>query len=372
MAQSIFPMAVCNRYTRRQLGADLIAIGALCALLAGCAVSRPMPIAPVSHGLQLPAGYSSSVIAAGLRQPTAMTLGPVPDPLTGGPRRLYVAQLNGGEDDATGQIVAIDESTGAQDVVLTQLRKPTGLAWFNDMLVVVSFRDVLAYSIRDRKLQSSKTFVSGVRFNGRSLGHIRVGPSVDPFTRETEPRLYFHSSGGDSAVSGYLYSMQLDGSDQRIVARGLKNAYATGWDPAGTLYVTEIGDNIASVPVEEVNIIQQDGDYGWPNCAAGAACSGTLAPLATFPPHATPTGIVWWEGDLIVTLWGPTDPHVARINLSTGTVSDFARGLQHPIDAIVSKQGTLLLLDYAGSIVEVRRPATTPNIAPPQPSPTPN
>ena len=182
-------MAFCSCDFHRPVFASLIAAVTVGGLLAGCVAPQPAPTAATAQKLQLPAGYSSSVSTSGLQQPTALALGSTPDPLTGGPRRLYVAQLNGGEDAGTGQIVAIDESTGAQDVVLTQLRKPTGLAWFNDMLVVMSLRDVLAYTVRDGKLQVSKVLVSGIRFNGRSLVHIRVGPSVDPFTRETEPRL---------------------------------------------------------------------------------------------------------------------------------------------------------------------------------------
>jgi hypothetical protein len=98
--------------------------------------------------------------------------------------------------------------------------------------------------------------------------------------------------------------------------------------------------------------------------------------LATFAPHSTPTGIAWWENSLIVTLWGPTDPRVARVALdaqgrATG-VSDLARGLQNPMDVIFTRQGTLLLLDFAGKIWEVRKdlPKGAQNI-PPQPTPTP-
>ncbi len=43
---------------------------------------------------------------------------------------------------------------------------------------------------------------------------------------------------------------------------------------------------------------------------------------------------------------GASHPHVAQIDLSNGRASDFARGLQTPIDVIVTKQGTLLLSDF--------------------------
>jgi hypothetical protein len=55
------------------------------------------------------------------------------------------------------------------------------------------------------------------------------------------------------------------------------------------------------------------------------------------------------------------------------TVSEFARGLRSPIDAIITRMGSLLLLDFAGDIWEVRTrlPADVRDLPPPQPSPTP-
>jgi len=346
---------------------------------AGTTTPRPTPLATTTTGeLQLPDGYAASLYAEGLNGPTALAFGPPRDPLTGGSQRLYVAQLNGGENDGRGQVMAIDPNRKTREIILDNLKKPTGLAWFNDALYVIAYRDVLMYVTREGKLEGPEPLVTGVRFNGRSLGHIRVGPTPDPFTGEPEPRLHFSSSGGDPNASGYIYSMRLDGSDQRIVARGLKNGYAFAWALTdGTMYATDIGDNIASAPVEEVNIIRQDGDYGWPNCAAGDACGNTPKPLATFPPHSTPTGIAWWENSLIVTLWGPADPRVVRVALGAqgraNGVSDFARGLQNPMDVIFTRQGRLLLLDFAGKIWEVRKdlPDDVQNLPPPQPSPTP-
>jgi glucose/arabinose dehydrogenase len=308
--------------------------------------------------LHLAAGFAATLFAGGLNGPTALAFGPAPDPLNGGSRRLYVAQLNGGENDGAGQIIAIDAEHKTQDVVLDKLAKPTGLAWFNDALYVVSYRDVLKFTAKDGKLSGPQTLVSGVRFNGRSLGHIKAGPSSDPFTGESEPRLYFHSSGGDPAVSGHIFSMRMDGSDQRTLARGLKNGYAFTWSlRTDAMYATEIGDNIADAPLEEINQITLDGNYGWPNCPAEQTCAGVQSPIATFAAHTTPTGIAWWNDSLIVALWGPADPHVTRIALDAqgqaGAPSDFARGLQNPMDVIVTKQGTLLLLDFAGEIWEV-------------------
>ena len=357
-------------------GARFLATLGMTTVLAACAAQPTTPTAPEarlgtrttptsSTPLQLPAGYTAQLYADGLNAPTAFAFGPG--------HRLYVAQLNGGENDNTGQIIAIDETSKEKTIVLDGLAKVTGLAWMNDVLYVMSYRSVLKFVAKDGKLGAPQTLVSDVPFNGRSLGHIKVGPSPDPFTSEDEPRLYFTSTGGDPANSGEIFSMRLDGSDQRIIARGLKNAFAFTWGLIdNVMYATEISDALVA-PVEEINRIELGRDYGWPHCTGDQTCDGVTSPLATFPPHSTPTGMTWDNGDLIVALWGPTDPHVARVELATGKVSDFARGLKNPMDVTFNWSGHLLLLDFAGQIWEVKKdlPSELQSIPPPQPSPTP-
>jgi glucose/arabinose dehydrogenase len=271
-----------------------------------------------------------------------------------------VAQLNGGENAGTGQVIVIDSAGAKPQVILDNLMKPTGLAWFNDALYVVAHRDVLKFTVVNGKLGAPQVLTRDLPFNGRSLGHIKAGPSPDPLTGDSESRLYFSSSGGVAGASGFIYSMKLDGSDQRIVASGLKNAYAFAWSLAdGMMYSTEIGDALVNPPPEEINVIQRDADYGWPACSATQTCAGVDNPIATFPAHSTPTGIAWWEGSLIVALFGPADPHVARIALdaqgNAAAPADFIRGMGNPIDVIITPQGTLLALDFAGLLWEITK-----------------
>ena len=335
---------------------SILWIACLC-LLTACVVPKPRPTsAPSAAALQLAEGYAATLYADGLSSPTAMAWGPQPDPLTKGARRLYVAQLNGEENAGTGQILALDGATLKIVVVFNNLKKPTGLVWHDDGLFVVAYRSVLKLTDAnaDGTLDKTETLVTDVPFNGRSLGQVDVGP---------DGLLYFESSGGLPSDSGYLYSMKPDGSDQRIVARGLKNSYAHAWNPQGELFTTEIGDNIVNAPREEVNRVLNEADYGWDRCSAdmqtqdpsAAACVAVQKPLATWPAHSSPTGLAWFSDGLLVALWGPTDPHVVWVNPTTGEQKDFARGLQYPMDVLSVNEFSVLLLDYAGKIYQVTR-----------------
>lgn len=322
------------------------------ALLATCTAPKPRPTAvPSAAALQLAEGYTATLYADALSSPSALAWGPQPDPLTHGPRRLYVAQLNGEENAGTGQVIAFEGPNTKPTVIFNDLKKPTGLTWHNDALFVVAYRSILKLTDanQDGTLDETETLVTDVPFNGRSLGQIDVGP---------DGRLYFESSGGSPSNSGYLYSMTIDGSEKRIVAHGLKNSYGYAWNPLGAMFTTEIGDNIVNAPLDELNRVVPDADYGWDQCSAdlqaqdpsAPTCAAVQKPVATWPAHSSPTGLAWFGDGLLVTLWGPTDPHVTWVNPTTGEQKDFARGLQYPMDVLPVDEASVLLLDYAGKI----------------------
>ena len=307
-------------------------------------------------GLQVVEGYTVTRYAANLNGPSMLAWGPEPDPLTKGPRRLYVSQMNGPENAGTGQILALDGPQAEPVVIANQLQKPTGLAWLGDALYVVAHRSLLRLTDDDADgtLERTEVLVSDVPFNGRSLGQVDAGP---------DGRLYFESTGGSPANSGYLYTIKPDGTDQRIVARGLKNAYAYAFSPQGELYFTEIGDALLNPPREEVNRFVADADYGWGRCPAElqaqdpahAACRGVPKPIASFPPHSSPTGLAWFGEGLLAALWGPVEPQVVSINPQTGDVKPFLMGLQFPMDVlpVYRDDRSVLVLDFAGTIYQV-------------------
>ena len=338
---------------------------AVLAMLAGCASppSRSTPAISVSavpsantatQALQLAAGYTATVYASNLLGPSALAWGPAPDPLTQGPRRLYVTQLNGAENAGTGQILALAGPNATPVVIASNLQKPTGLAWLNNSLYVVAYRSLLRLtdSDADGTLDHTETLVTDVPFNGRSLGQVDAGP---------DGRLYFESTGGSPANSGYLYSIKPDGTDQRIIARGLKNVYAYAFSPSGELYMTEIGDALLNPPREEINRWVADADYGWDRCPAElqtqdpsiAACKDVPKPLATFPPHASPTGLAWFADGLLVANWGPIEPQVRWLNPHTGEVKPFVSGLQYPMDVLPLDDKSVLVLDFAGTLYQI-------------------
>ena len=77
------------------------------------------------------------------------------------------------------------------------------------------------------------------------------------FCVETDPRR--------AAITRY----ESDGSGQEVFARGLRNPVGLAWHPrTGELWATDNGgDGLGDdIPPDEINVIREGADYGWPDC----------------------------------------------------------------------------------------------------------
>ncbi len=314
--------------------------------------------------LNLPEGYTASVVAEGLNGPTQMMLGP--------DERLWVAQLAGGENAGTGQVVALSLETGEREVLLDNLLKPTGIAVLEDDLWIASGRDLLRAPLTDAGVGEPETILRDLPFNGRSNGTLTVTP---------DGALLFETSGrraGNRAQEGSGTLWRLEPADPQNpipLATGLKGAYAHVFDPTGQLFATEIGDDPVNgqAPPGELNVIVEGGNYGWPQCygnqeaaqnygGTAEQCAETRSPVALFAPHTTPTSVVlspFEDNALLVALWGPVNAGVVRVSYEDdeSEVQPFLSGLQNPQHLLVEPSGSLLVSDFSrGVIYRVVRP----------------
>jgi glucose/arabinose dehydrogenase len=332
----------------------------LIAVMAGCTGTAPNAkidqgrgealVTDAATGFALPKGIRVERVAEGLKQPTHIAIGP--------DGAYYLTQLNGGENDGNGQVVKIAKAGAAPDIILEKLFKPTGLTWADGNLYIVAGNSVLRSKVHDEKVDDPEPLFSNLPFNGRSEGQIFTGP---------DGKLYFQGTGNEGKIneSGFIYTAKPDGTDQKIYARGFKNAYAMAWDTkSGKMYATEIADGQANGSTDfpdELNIVYSGGNYGWPLCygnqlenrALGGnrnICADTDAVIAEFPEHATPTGLAVFDGALIVTLWNGNPPRLVKVDVGTGNIMDFGMGFKRPI-ALLADGDTLLVVDMESGVM---------------------
>jgi glucose/arabinose dehydrogenase len=114
-----------------------------------------------------------------------------------------------------------------------------------------------------------------------------------------------------------ILSAQPDGSMREIYATGLRNTIGFGWHPlTGELWGMDHGSDWRGneQPPEELNMIAQGQNYGWPWCYADRQpdlfipvpppgglgrlgyCQLTAPPALTYTAHSAPIGMVFYTG----------------------------------------------------------------------------
>lgn len=191
-----------------------------------------------------------------------------------------------------------------------------------------------------------------------------------------------------------LLISNLDGTELREYARGLRNSVFMTLSPFDNeIYAADMGRDWLgdSLPVEEVNIIKENQDYGWPFCHGDKIhdtefdkkqyvrnpCEDTIAPIITMPAHSAPLGLDFipeegfgeeFHHDLLLAQHGswnrstPIGYKVIRIKLDKegnyGGTEDFLTGFLsdgeawgRPADVLILPGGQIYVSDdHAGAV----------------------
>ncbi|MBX6350084.1 MAG: PQQ-dependent sugar dehydrogenase [Clostridia bacterium] len=332
--------------------------------LAASEGSEPPP-APEGPPGDDPRFFTRSLFADGLAQPTAMAFAP--------DGSLYVTELGGRvavlkDQDGDGRAEVATFATG--------LASPLGVAVLRDGDVVVSERGRIT-RLRDTdgdgRADRRDAIVTGLPVGRHQNDAVVVG---------LDNRLYWgqgsrtdHGEGGVLAREAAVLSADLDGTDLTVVARGLRNPYGLAFDPAtGELFATDNGRDTPEGVPDELNVIHEGADYGWPDCwgdGGGRNCEGTEPPVALFPDHSSADGIAVYrgtafpaeyDGAVFVALWGANsgDEAIGRkvvvaLRRPGGRfeVQDFATGFEHPLAVAVDRAGRLYVADMGAGTVTV-------------------
>lgn len=293
---------------------------------------------------------------------------------------LYAASQN------SGTVVAIPQQ-GRTVVVLRGLNGPHTLQFRDNDLYVSVGDGVLRFrnAVTDEFIITSQservlTVPSGAGHSTRTLGfgpdgklYVSIGSTCN-FCIESDQR------------RAAMLQFEADGSGQKFFARGLRNSVGFAWHPVtGEMWAVDNGgDGIGDDnPPEEINVIKESGDYGWPDCignqrpvqwsaqARPSRCAQTNAPEWEMQAHSAPLGISFYTGDqfpvsymndAFVAFHGswnrnqPTGYKVVRIHAASGRATsqeDFLAGFLdsrpsrsgRPVYPITGSDGALYISD---------------------------
>ena len=332
------------------------AITLACVLAFGACSSDSTPTPGTSGAFE--------VVADGFDGPTQIADGPE--------GMLLVAQLAGGENDATGEVVVFDPATDERRVVLDGLDKPTGVIWLDGVLWVMVRRGLVRaeWPTADAAAGPVEVVLDDLAFNGRSQGTLTGVPNSLPddrgggFLYDTSGSM---ASGEVVAGSGTLWRFDPVAGTSTAGAAGAKHAYAHAITDDGRVVTTEIDDSADPAP-DEVNLVPlaispaaepadpvEPVDLGWPSCRGDQRCDGVVTPTALFAPGATPTGVAVVGDQLWVALF--VTGELVRVALD-GTPADapetMVSGLAGPHTILVRPDGTLWVSEHlTGRILSI-------------------
>lgn len=357
----------------------------LVALLA--ATLRVAPATPEPR-LRVPDGLAATVFAT---VPGARFM------IVGPDGAVYVSQF------AANQITRLADpsNTGAAEshtVAVAGLNRPQGMAFHNGWLYIANTDGV----VRVRLDQSGKAAAKAEQVNhysgggGHSTRTVLFGPDNKMYVSIGSTCNLCVEKNSDRAVV-----MQYDenGKNGHVFSRGLRNAVGLAFEPnTGALWATQnerdnLPPNHEDLPPEEINILRDGGDYGWPYCYGdripnpeyhnAARCASTIPPALEIQAHSAPLGISFlqnatqlpaqYRGDALVALHGswdrkvPTGAKVIRVRIQNNkpvSYDDFVTGWQdakgsrwgRPVDVVVLRDGSVLISDdTTGEIVRISK-----------------
>ena len=346
----------------------------------------PPPIAaapdklPVAK-LKVPPGFNIEVYAAGMANARSLAEGDKGTVFVG--TRLV------------GNVYAIGNKDGKRSVktLASGLYRPNGIAFKNGTLYIAELSKVSKVEKVEDNLDSPKlTMIYDKLPKDEAHGwkFIGIGPDNKLYVPVGQPgNNVLHSD-----AHGLIRRMNLDGSGDEVIARGVRNTVGFDWHPeTKQLYFTDNGRDWMSedVPEDELNRVTKVGEhFGAPYCLQGnivdpelgwgKSCSDYTAPVGLLGPHSAALGMRFYTGNMFPKAyknaiivarhgsWNRTkkvggDVLVVKLN-KDGTVKSmepFITGflennsyIGRPVDVMQMKDGSMLVSDdWNGAVYRV-------------------
>lgn len=291
-----------------------------------------------------------------------------------------------------GSVISIDtKNPNNFSEILTGLNNPHGLAIDHknpNFLYIAEENQIIRRDFSSGEIKKIIDLPEGGRHITRSLGfgadnklYISIGSTCDVCYEKDER-------------NGAISRLDPDGSDFEIFAKGLRNAVFFTFHPeTKKIWATEMGRDFLgdNLPPDEINIIEQSKDYGWPVCYGDKIfdtkfnsgktadyCQTTEPPVIEIPAHSAPLGLWFYAGDLFgqdyknnlfISYHGswnrsiPTGYKVVRVpfdqNGKPQKIQDFLTGFLgsdgsaygRPVDIIQGPNGELYLSDDKANVI---------------------
>jgi glucose/arabinose dehydrogenase len=250
--------------------------------------------------LKLPAGFNIEVYASGMANARSLA--------EGDKGTIFVGSR------LVGNVYAITNKDGKRTVktIVSGLHRPNGVAFKNGTLYIAELSKISKIDNIEDKLDDppkpTVIFDKLPKDEAHGWKFIAIGPDNKLYVPVGQP--------GNNVLHdnehGLIRRMNLDGSGDEVIARGVRNTVGFDWNPeTKQLYFTDNGRDWMSedVPEDELNRITKVGEhFGAPYCLQGnivdpefgwgKSCSDYTAPVGLLGPHSAALGMRFYTGKM--------------------------------------------------------------------------
>ena len=261
-----------------------------------------------------------------------------------------------------GQIYALDINM-SKTLLIGNLDRPHDVAITDENVFVSEAGKLTRYTHNGAlsEISNKTVLISGVPTGHHQTNAVNVLPNGT---------LVWHSGSTcnicveDDERNGALLWVNGSSGDHGILASGVRNSFDGVWVPnIGYVFTDNGRDWEGDHPDEELNLLSEGGDYGWPDDdPSNPIPEGSIGPIATWTPHTSMNGVAvrppnsplpGGNSTIYATVYGswntllPQGHEIVRIDLDTsgenvlGTTTVFAEDVGTPLPITFHPNGDL-------------------------------
>lgn len=216
------------------------------------------------------------------------------------------------------------------------------------------YNKVIRFKYQDKKISDREDILdkipAGTYHNG---GRIKFGPDNYLYI-STGDAQNSESAQNTSVLSGKILRVDDLGNivsdnpfDNEVYSYGHRNVQGLAWDDEGNLFASEHGRSGLLSGYDELNKIEKDYNYGWPDIQGDESREGMQTPLSHSGPKTTwaPSGLAYKNGYIyFVGLRGAALYRVNVSNLEKIEVEEFFKSEYGRLRDVVSGEGDYLYI----------------------------
>ncbi len=201
------------------------------------------------------------------------------------------------------------------------------------LTTVSNINQVVRYDLKDDELSNEKILVDNIPAGqNHDGGRIAFGPDGNLYITTGETG---NSSLAQDKKSLAGKILRVVNGEVEIYSYGHRNPQGLAWDNNGNLWSTEHGRSGVQSGFDELNLIKQGSNYGWPTIQGDQSKPGMEPPIINSGPTITwaPSGLAYLKGSLYFA--GLRGEALYKYEIDTKKLTEHFKGTYGRLRAVV-------------------------------------